>query len=326
MDVQKVASEDGAVARSRRCVFCAAPASRKGEHVWTRWLMRLLRLQWHSDGGITVEKDGLPILDRHGVARKVNHVPTVLLPVCDHLTGDDCNGKLERLYEATGRKVVTAVILKGRPLTSRDEVETFARWWLKTLLLLHHPEAHDQFEGVMRRPWRLPPSTYPDLIEGRFPRDLSVWIAVCDDKTGTEHLDSIMRNYLVSTSRPDGAGGDPEAGVVGLRMASGPIAEFQVAFHPLCQVENPFEEQGLAIRLWPNPPSSLDVSAMPVLNATGRAQFGSLFLDSNSGAHLPEAGWRLHLNAVPEGDPLQLPTFIDPTGQSLLPEGIDAAW
>jgi hypothetical protein len=71
-----------------------------------------------------------------------------------------------------------------------------------------------------------------------------------------------------------GTGGDPETGVVGFQLASGHLAEFQIAFHP--QVENPFERQGLAIRIWPDPPTSLDVAAMPILDATGRAQFGSL--------------------------------------------------
>lgn len=260
---------------------------------------------------ITFEINGIPILDRYGEPRKANHMPPVLLPVCDRKTGNDCNGRLERLFEAKGKGVVRTV-LQGRPLTSAPEVDAFTRWWLKTLLLLCHPEARDDFKGAQRRPWSMPPSTYPNLINGTFPDDLSLWIAVCDDSGGSAHLPEAMRVLLPRTSRPDGEGGSPESGIVGLGLAPDRLAELLLllVFHPLCDVKNPFEEAGMAVRLWPHPPPALDLSGLPGLDATGRAQFGALFADGGYHDNLPAAGWRLHLEAVLDGHPIPPPVLV----------------
>lgn len=65
--------------------------------------------------------------------------------------------------------------------------------------------------GAKRRPWTMPPSTYPGLIKGVFPDDLSLWIAVGDDSAGSAQLPQAMRVFLPATSRPDGRAEAPRA-------------------------------------------------------------------------------------------------------------------
>jgi hypothetical protein len=290
-----------------QCVFCPAMSSRKGEHAWVRWLVSR---RWKTLVRITTEEDGIPITNRDKVLQRIDSFPYVLLPVCDSLTGNGCNQRLEAMFEAKGRAPVSAVLLESRPLTSASEVQAFARWWLKTLLLLHHPSAREIFPKLKRRPWTLPAMTYPGLLNGVFPRDMSMWVAVGDDAHGSAHLPEQKRVWLLRTGRRDGEGGVPESGVVGFSLASGRIAYFQLAVHPLCDVDNPFEEAGLAIRLWPDPPGRMDLDDLPILDAMGRRQFGSLFTDSGVGAYRLESGWRFRLPAVAESEPIPFPPEV----------------
>jgi hypothetical protein len=286
-----------------RCVFCGAPNSRHGEHVLPRWFLR----RWSGEGPFTHEVNGRPIPDRHGNPRKASDLPSYRLPVCDQWSGPGCNSTLNRLYEQPGKKHVRSVLDEMAPLDQPEEVVAFTHWWIKTILLLQHPKTINVFPGaVMRRPWKLPSKTYSELLKRSFPPDLSLWLALSDDVHGREQLPERLRLFLPETSTPDGQGGEPGTSLNGYRQAGTRMLLVQCVLHPLCDLEHPFEQAGLAMRVWPDPPPRLDIAVLPILGKEGRDQLGALFVNGNFAERLPAMGWRTRVEAVPDGGPMPL--------------------
>jgi hypothetical protein len=291
------------------CIFCDRPSSKTGEHVPPRWFQK----RWSCEGPFTYEMNGEPIANRRGEPRTAGHLPPMLLPVCDRTTSpNDCNGTLNRLYEVPGKPVVRAVIDSGEVLSSPDQVTDFARWWIKTILLLQHPACRNAFEGVERPAWKLPMSVYEDLIKGTLPFDVSLWIAIFDDVHGSEQLPATMRIYLPTTFNPEGGGGKPATLLTGFRQVGSRVLQLQMAVHPLCDFEHPFEQAGLAARLWPEPPDYLDINDLRILGPEGRRQLGALFVDGGFGVNLPVGGWRDYAEAVLDGGSLGPAVLVPP--------------
>jgi hypothetical protein len=130
-----------------RCVFCGAPASRRGEHVLPSWFLG----RWSGEGPFTYEVNGQPVPDRHGNPRKASDLPSEQLPGC-------------------------------------------------------------------------------------------------------------LRLFLPETSTPDGQGGEPGTLLDGYRQAGTRMLLVQCILHPLCDCEHPFEQAGLAVRVWQDPPPRLDIA------------------------------------------------------------------
>jgi hypothetical protein len=318
------------------CVFCSCPASRKGDHAPPRWFLR----RFLREGPFTFDVGQAPVLDRDDRPRTSDHMPPVLVPVCDHHTevckrqGADlgCNQVLDRLYEKRGKPAVLSV-MAGAPLLDSGQVEAFSRWVVKTMLLVFHPAARDTFLGDERRvgSWALPLSAYPPLVDGAgtFPDDFSVWMAVStsprpDDPSRPTRIDAVgelsrlMRLPLLHTTGP-GGGGDGDAKHLDLAMADHErLVLFAAASHPRCDLEHPFENAGLAVRLWPSPADRLDPSAMPLLTLEGRRQFRHLFVGSGMSVVLPADEWRARTVAYEDGQPLPLAdfAFVPPEGRS----------
>jgi hypothetical protein len=286
------------------CVFCGAPSSRAGEHVLPRWLLR----RWHGQGPFTHELNGRPIRDRRGAPRTASDLPPNLLAVCDQTSGQDCNGRLNRLYEQPAKRLVRAVLDQAEALDGTSLVAAFARWWIKTILLLGHARTTSAFPGAASRSsWDLPVHVYQQLLTGAVPSDISLWLAVSDDANGAGRLPERVRMFLPTTSAPDCAGGKPATLLLGFHQAGTRVLLAQLVLHPLCDLEHPFERAGLAVRVWPDPPERLDVTTLPALDTEGRDQLGSLFVDGGFAEHLPTAGWRTSVEAAREGEPLRLP-------------------
>ncbi len=297
------------------CVFCAEPSSPKGEHILPLWLLK----RWCGEGPFTHAVSGEPISGRDGLPRTTDHLPPYLLPVCDQESGQNCNGKLNRRYEEPGKLAVRVVLDRGEALRTSDQVVAFARWWIKTILLLQHPGAKSTFcEVLTRNSWDLPASVYKNLLEGSLPSDASLWLAVADDENGCARLPKLLRIYLPTTSDPEGVGGNPATLLTGFRQVGTRIMLVQLVLHPLCDFEHPFEQSGLVVRLWPESPDCFDIAALPVLDAEGRRQLGALFVDGNYGANLPARGWRTSVDAVPDGCPLIPPQLVPPPNEQVL--------
>lgn len=291
------------------CIFCGRPSSKSGEHALPRWFLG----RWSGEGPFTYERNGEPVTNRHGAPRTADHLPPVLLPVCDLTTSPtNCNGTLNRLYEVPGRSVIEAVINRNEVLDSPAQVMDFARWWMKTILLLQHPACRNSFPGVERPAWDLPVSVYEGLIMGNLPFDISLWLAMFDDVHGSEQLPGAMRIYLPTTFNPEGGGGKPATLLTGFRQMSSRILQIQMVVHPLCDFEHPFDEAGLATRLWPKTPEYLDINDLPILGVEGRRQLGALFVDGGFGVNLPAGGWRDYVEAVPDGGFLGPAVLVPP--------------
>jgi hypothetical protein len=212
------------------CVFCGEPSSRKGEHALPKWF----RERWLGDGPFTYEISGIPVLTRNGLPRRTDHLPPDLLPVCDATTSaNNCNGTLNRLYEVSGKPVVRAVLDRSEVLETPAQVTDFARWWVKTLLLLYHPNCRNAFEGIERPAWDLPASVYKQLLSGVLPSEASLWLAVTDDVKGREQLPELMRIYLPTTFSPEGGGGKPSTVLAGFTQEGTRILQVQMLVHPL---------------------------------------------------------------------------------------------
>lgn len=310
-----VASEN---ALQSACIFCGDPASRQGEHALPKAILK----GWTGRDWFC-EINGIPIPTRSGARRTSPHFPPYLLPACDRTTSqNDCNGTLNQLYEVPGKPVVRAVLDGSQALETPAQVVDLARWWIKTLLLLQHPacrftfvvDTDPAFAHLQRLAWDLPASIYQNLVKGILPSDVSLWLATAtsDDVEGREQLPELLRIYLPTTFDPEGGGGKPESLLWGCRQAGTPMLLFQLVIHPLCDFEHPFEQEGLAVRLWPDPPSRLEVGGLPVLGAEGRRQLGALFVDASFGENLPPGGWRAHVEAVQDGGSLGPPTLVAP--------------
>ncbi len=209
--------------------------------------------------------------------------------------------------------MVRAVIDCNGALQTRQQVEDFAKWWVKTMLLLQHPACRSPFEcraqrrtpgSVLGPAWDLPASVYQNLLEGILPSDVSLWLAISDDVNGRGRLSEPMRNYLPATSTPDGGGGEPATLVVGFRQMDTRVLLLQMVVHPLGDFEHPFEQAGLCVRLWPEPPRCVVVDRHPILGSEGRRQLGALFVAGAGVDHLPANGWRVRIAVVPDGGPL----------------------
>src|SRR5439155_24397164 len=104
-----------------------------------------------------------------------------LRKVCGSSDGSNCNGWLDQEFEQPAQPHVRSVF-RGDTLLDRDGVRSFALWWLKTLLLLSHPDVERTFWREGPRSWAAFPA---DLLRylrrtGAFPPDLSLWMAVPD--------------------------------------------------------------------------------------------------------------------------------------------------
>ncbi len=293
-----------------RCNLCGGLSTGQGEHVLSRWFLR----RELGKGGFTYEENNEPILANNGCPRKRDPFPPYLLTVCEH-----CNAKLNQRYEKPGKPAVRTVLDEGKVLEASEQVVAFARWWIKTILLLQHPETKSTFPGVvMRNHWDVPVSVYKNLLEGSLPSDASLWLAVADDENGCARLPELLRIYLPTTSDPEGVGGSPATLLTGFRQVDTRIMLVQLVLHPLCDFEHPFEQSGLVIKLWPEPPDCFDIAALPVLGAEGRRQLGALFVDGNYGENIPARGWRTSVDAVPDGCPLVSPQLVPPPSEQVL--------
>jgi hypothetical protein len=283
---------------SRACIFCGEPSSRHGEHVLPKWLLKRF-VPDEGSARFTREVRGQPIRKANSDPRTSDGVAPYLLPVCDQASGQDCNGKLNSSYEVLGKPAVRTV-LAGAALETKEDVSAFARWWIKTILLLQHPATSSTVPGEVMHPWDMAASVYGDLLHGVLPSDVSVWAAVANDGRGSGCLPEALRIHLPTTSDPEGTGGKPETLLMGFQQTGATLLLVQLVVHPLCDFQHPFEASGSVARVWPSPPGRFDISGLPALDAEGRWQLGALFVDGGYGEHLPSRGCRVRVEAVPD--------------------------
>ncbi|GAA2842374.1 hypothetical protein ACFQ0M_47715 [Kitasatospora aburaviensis] len=272
---------------NRVCVFCGTEVAKKGkgEHVYPEWWHRM----WLESGGPFYAMVGDQyIRNRNGERRSQETLQPLKLDVCGSWPGSpNCNGRLEQLFENRGKPAVEAV-WRRQAVLGREETFAFAAWWAKTLLLVDHPQTRHTFPGLEEvgksRTYTADPGTSDPLLPllngpSLLPSALSLWLAVGDEVSG-EH--ALVGHSPLMLPRI-GFGDLPEA--QGHVMGTGPSllcgrkrVLLQLVHHPYAEVAHPFDRAGLAVRLWPDPPAQLDISAVPVLSNTGISQFESQFV------------------------------------------------
>jgi hypothetical protein len=137
------------------------------------------------------------------------------------------------------------------------------------------------------------------------PADLSLWMAIFDDGAEAGRLPRRLLVDLPRTSREDGSGGRGQSALWGTPLPDGRRLVLQLVFHPLCDFEHPFEAAGLATRLWPEPPPTLDVSTHRAVGPVGNAQLEGLFAKLGTLVGLPPDG-RVHIHCRADFEPLNL--------------------
>ncbi|MFD4661505.1 hypothetical protein ACFWP2_38515 [Kitasatospora sp. NPDC058444] len=250
---------------SGNCVLCGAPVRSKGEHVFPTWFLK----RYDGQGPFTISVGGKPVAKRNGKVER-DQMSRVMLPVCGSDSRNDCNKRLNDVFENPGKPQVRAVLDDLQPITG-SEVLPFVRWVAKTLVLHAHPLARDSEIGLLniegRRPLVLPESLLRTMRDtAMLPDDLSLWMGVVDPDGAPVAMPEFEPIHLPDVDRPDGVGGESGGTLLGFSLPGDKQVLFQLLFHPLCDVSNPFESAGLMTRLWPAPPAVLDITALPVLD------------------------------------------------------------
>lgn len=220
------------------CALCGQwPSSRVGEHVLPNWLLRKL----FPVGEYSTYVGG-------ALETQTPNIPRLQLPVCDQLTGGGCNKILSDRFERRETQDAVLKLIEGTVVTER-ETEAAGVWWLKTLLLGHHPDLTDPV-GALK--WEPPvdQDLFRWMVQGSAPpADISIWCswAPLSVVSGAKQL-SLYTGPRISL--PCYLFEDKEftSRVVnfGLRRLY-----LHLVVHPGWDVLHPFEEAGQAIRLFP---------------------------------------------------------------------------
>jgi hypothetical protein len=221
---------------------------------------------------------------------------------------DNCNGWLNRTFEESAQPYIRAAIDDLDALDTKG-TRVFALWWTKTLLLMSHPQAQMRFFRRNPKPWStFPPDVLPRLRKtGEFPPDLSLWMTLQHDESGSNRLPAGLRIMLPPTFRRDTTVQRCNYTDWAMRLPNEKFLAFQLVYHPQCNFIHPFEAAGLATRLWPEPPTSLHLATHPILDADGWRQWRDLFridpcprLEHDAkGNVVVQFGERLHCPATP---------------------------
>lgn len=246
------------------CVCCPLPSTRKGDHVLPEWLLG----DGQSSGPFTATINDVPVLGRDGTPRTWPDMARVTVPMCNP-DGRGCNAKLNRRFEVPAKELIRALVrLDGRITLSPIDARAVGLWFLKTILLWAHPEAHHSvFEYAPRR-WAAPPaSLYAWMIDGQDPpADLSLWVT----RPRSPRPDDPAPRYIdLPTVECDGTDTVCEVQVIGFHGL-----ELTLVYHPGWQVNHPQVPEGTAIQMWP--PSSHRVDLVALVPANPR---DTLFVD-----------------------------------------------
>jgi hypothetical protein len=155
-----------------------------------------------------------------------------------------CNGKLERRYEGPAKTLIREIFAKdGAVELTAEEARVVGLWFLKTWLLLAHPEARHSEPAVAPSAWgSAPEALYSWMTDLEPPSGVSVWMQRVSSSAPrqervhlwlpTVHADGQVVEFQQKTVR-----------VMGV--------EATVVYHPNWRVVHPLVEIGAAVQLWP---------------------------------------------------------------------------
>lgn len=221
------------------CALCRdRPSSPTGEHVWPSWFLRFFG---PAEGPYSWSVNGEPVLRRDGTKRTHDTMTRVKLPVCVN-----CNATLNRRFEEPAKPVVRAIVQADGDIALRpDDAYVAALWFLKTWLLLAHPEARFSEPDVSFSAWtENSDDLYSWMIAGEDPPDgLSVWLTKIDP---ARERSTAKRRIPLPTVVADDRVIQFCDNRVGVRSL-----DVSLVYHPGWPIAHPQETEGTAVRLWP---------------------------------------------------------------------------
>ena len=244
------------------CPLCECEGEVSREHVLPEGLDDIFVV----GGPFTTEVNGEPLLRRDGAVRRTN-VTRYLLDVCE-----DRNGWLDKHFEKPGQGAVRAVFT-GETIEA-EEVDAFARWVIKTVLLLLHPNTRrlsDGYEAVIRArpPWA---ADFARRLRdtGDIPEEISVWTHTSSETAPVRDIPpldiNLQRGTALGVSFGERETGNGHLLELGIPTSNGRRLGFHIVFHDVRGLANPWEALGYSVQLWPTPPQVLDPNSMTDLD------------------------------------------------------------
>lgn len=225
-------------------------SGRAGEHVLPTWLLDDL---WPvADGPYTTHRDGHAITKRDGYVRSQTSSARFKLPMCPA-----CNGVLNERFEVPAKPLIRRMLIDNEAVENAD-AEIVGLWFVKTWLLLTHPELLSSDPGWPSRPWEpLDPSLHDWMINaGQPPLFVSSWLI----KVDRAKMAVATRHIPLPTVVVDGQTLDFRV----LQFGLGSV-EIHLAHHPGWSIDHPLEAEGRALRLWPPGGARLDLAGLPAV-------------------------------------------------------------
>jgi hypothetical protein len=235
----------------KTCVLCRVrTSSPTGEHVWPLWLLK----EFPPKKGYTWWINGKQLLNRDDQPRKQESVDKVKLPVCSV-----CNAILGRRFEQPAKPLIRSLLHRdGNVVFRGTRAMVVAQWFLKTWLLLAHPEARESDPEVTPARWDLvSDDLYSWMVTNQpSPAGLSIWIT---RRAEQGPQPAVTVHIPLPTVMAEGRKIQFRVKRAGVRFL-----DVSLAYHPGWEIEHPLEIGGRALRLWPREPQTeADFASLP---------------------------------------------------------------
>lgn len=173
-----------------------------------------------------------------------------------------CNAALAARFEVPARPIIQRLLDHSNSKLDAAEAKLAGYWFLKTWLLLAHPERKLSFFGFTLPSW--PPgrgALYSWLANGReAPEGLSLWIfkrgPLGDPTNESERLAIELPTIVVDT----------EVNKFSSFRFSLMAFDVSLVYHPGWRIEHPFEASGAVVRLWPAPDHPVDFGQLQAVD------------------------------------------------------------
>lgn len=247
---------DGMNLSGRDCVLCVTGKSgAKGEHVLPQWFNeRFIPKNSGPDEVYTIEKNGVavtwPNTDKPIGLKKFFET---CIPCCA-----DCNSKLNSRFEQAMANIGYDSATALRNFTAA-EAAVLGEWWLKTLLLLVHPEATEppnteESTGAGVISWPLQSQDLYNWMRQGFlpPKGLSVYAYRFD--AAAQEVQA--PDFPIPEVTADNGCFSSYVSLFGLEHL-----RFIVSYHPGWELDLPSVQEGTLAQLWPAR-GTLDLSTL----------------------------------------------------------------
>jgi len=156
--------------------------------------------------------------------------------------GPECNDILDRRFEKPPKDFIRAMLLEGAVL-SGEELVTVGLWFVKTWILLAHPELVVSDPGFSMTSWEPWDPRWDEwMVSGGASGRPIRWLTKVDHNETAES--PMYIDLPLGSVNRDGA----PVFLIDFRLGETVVS---VLYHPEWKIKHPLEDDGRAIRLWP---------------------------------------------------------------------------